>query len=170
VPSPTVDQELSQWLEVATFETPSEQFAQWRQGIAALASALTPELSFGLVAAAYEQVADEARDWMTDVIKATDPTFTGRKDKLLSILAGAAAIEVLESENHATRTLVLLLVESAGYTFSTPVVPAVEGVAHRVGNEIRRQVRNRNLSLDNLQAEIAQQLKEAGSVNPEPPG
>ena len=165
MPSSTVNDELSGWLESATFDISHEQFEQWRSAIDAMAKEIDSEKCYGVVAAAHGCVSDAVRDWMTESLSASDPSFSGRKDMLLTILASATVIEILETP-HPLRVVAALLVESARSTFPTPTVDSVDRVARETARHARDNIRKRNLTLTTVQADLAEALK-GGPIQPD---
>lgn len=165
--SSTVDQHLGEWLEAATVEISSEQHTQWRNAITAMSKALDSNLCLEVTAAAHGEVSDPGRAWMSERLREQDPGFSAiAKDFLLAIIAGAVIIETLETATHPRCALSSLLVESARCTSLIPQVPAVGTIAHQVGNEVRRKVRERAFAQKPILKEITDELNAVPKLDP----
>lgn len=168
MPSSTVDNHLGEWLEPATVDLSSGQHAQWRTAVATMSAKLIDSLMcIQLVAAAHGDMSDSARGWISDRLREQEPAFSGTgKDLLLTLLAGAAVVETLETPTHAKRVLVALLVDSARCTLPAPQVAAVRAAAQQVGNEVRRSVRKRALDQKPVLKEVSDQLAAVTQLDP----
>lgn len=168
--SSTVDRCLDEWLEPATVERSPEQHAQLRKAVSAMSKAVDSKICIEVAAAAHAQLSDTARGWMSERIREQDSGFSATaKDRLLSIIAGAVLVEVLETSNHPKRTLVALLIESARCTGLQAEVTAVHNIAIEVSEDVRRSVRKRELDPRSALKELTDQLSALTQPDPAAP-